>query len=669
MSSRFFALGSAALALLFTATLRAQTLPTVTQPLAARSLLVGGGAASIDLRGHFGLPDVTGTVVQMDTVFGRYNIELFEDTPLSKANFLAYVESGRYNRTIIHRSVAGFVIQGGGYYDRIPLEAVPKFAPVRNEFRRSNVRGTLAMAKTPNDPNSATSEWFVNLANNNAANLDNQNGGFTVFARVIGNGMSAVIDPIAGQQRFNVDQFQDFPLRNVQPGQSSVQVSNLIVINSVNVVPIYPAGGASVLSFTAQSSNAAVATASITNSTLLVTPVGAGTANITVRATDTNNSTAESTFTVTVGGGIAIVSPPQSQHVQPGAPVTFSVTAEAQSALSYQWRKNGDPIPGATSATYALAGASANDMGFYAVTVSTASAAVTSSYAALTVNVPGGSRLVNVSTRGRAAPGEPLTPGFVVRGNGTKRLVIRAVGPALAQFGVPGALTDPKMDVVPLGQSTVVLANDDWSSGSAADVSALVTTSANVGAFGLSNGSRDAAALATLNIPGASNGGYTVSITPSGTSAAGVALAEVYDADGLDAATRLINVSTLGAVAADGLTPGFVIGGTSPKLLLIRVVGPTLGTAFNVSGALADPTLTVIPLNKEFSVAANNDWSEGGASTLSAAFTSAGAFALPADSRDAAVLVRLPPGAYTTVAAGVNGGTGRALVEVYDLDP
>lgn len=672
MSLRFASfLASAAVVLLVSASsARAQTLPTVTQQLPARSILVGGGPTSIDLRSHFGLPDVSGTVAQVDTVVGRYNLELFDDTPATKANFLAYIDAGRYNGTIVHRAIPGFVVQAGGYYSRLPLEHIPTFAAVQNEFRRSNVRGTVAMAKIEGNPNSATSEWFVNLANNNAANLDNQNGGFTVFARVLGNGMT-VVDSIAALQRFTIDgTFQDFPLRNVTPGQSQVQVSNLVTINSISVVPVYPAGGASVLSFSAQSSAPNVVIATINNSTLVVTAVSAGTATVTVRATDSNGASAESTFTVTVTSGIAIVAPPQSQHVQPGAPVTFNVTADAQSALSYQWRKNGDPIAGATGSTYSLAGASAADMGFYAVTVSSATGAVTSPYAALTVALPGGSRLVNVSTRGRAAAGEPLTPGFVVRGNGTKRLVIRAVGPALTQFGVGGALTDPKMDVVPLGQSTVILANDDWSSGSAADVNALIATSATVGAFGLSNGSKDAAALATFNIPGASNGGYTVSITPAGTSAAGVALAEIYDTDGLDAATRLINVSTLGAVTADGLTPGFVIGGTAPKLLLIRAVGPTIAAApFNVGGALADPTLSVFPLNKDFAVAANNDWSDGGAATLSAAFASAGAFPLAAGSRDAAVLVRLPPGAYTAVATGVGGTTGRALVEVYDLDP
>lgn len=636
----------------------AQTLPTVTQALPARSLLTGSGAVSVDLRSHFGLPDVTGTVMQVDTTSGAFNIELFDDTPLTKANFLAYVNAGRYQNIVVHRVVTGFVVQTGGYKPILPLTEnhIETFAPVKNEFRHSNVRGTLAMAKIEGNPDSATSEWFVNLANNNAANLDAQNGGFTVFARVLGNGMG-VVDTIAALPRAG-----EIPLRNLTPGQNTADVSNLVLVNNVHAATIYPPGDRAVLTFTAQSSNPAVATAAISGSTLALTGISAGTADITVRATDTNNRNAESTFTVTVTTGIAIGSPPVAQHVEPGAAVTLSVGAQAPGALTYQWLKDGVPIAGATTASYTRANVSAGDMGFYAVTVSSGSGSVTTDAVAVTVNVAGTSRLVNVSTRGLAASGAALTPGFVMTGSGTKNLVIRAVGPTLATFGVTGALSDPKMDVMPLGQTTVVVANDDW-----ANTATLTAAMTAVGAFALPVNSKDSAVLAPLSVT--SGSGYTVSVTPAGTTAAGTVLAEVYDADALSSATRLINVSTRGVVTAgEGLTPGFYIGGTTSKRVLIRAVGPTL-TGFGVEDALADPTLTVFPQNKDFAVATNNDWSANGAGTLEAAFTAAGAFQLPAGSKDAAVLVRLPPGAYTAVATGVGGTTGTALVEVYDLDP
>lgn len=139
--------------------------------------------------------------VCLETNLGEFCMVLYPDTaPATVANFLNYAEDGDYDNTIIHRSAPRFVIQGGGYvYDPEEEELVdiPADPPVVNEFRRSNVRGTVAMAKLGNDPNSATNEWFINLVDN-SANLDYQNGGFTVFAEVIGEGMQ-VVDAIAAR--------------------------------------------------------------------------------------------------------------------------------------------------------------------------------------------------------------------------------------------------------------------------------------------------------------------------------------------------------------------------------------------------------------------------------------------------------------------------------------
>lgn len=139
------------------------------------------------------------TVVTIETPLGIFQMELLaDDAPNTVQNFLNYVDRGAYDGTFFHRSVPGFVVQGGGFaYDPFTKTA-PGIAvdpPVVNEFGVSNVRGTVAMAKTAAGPDSATNQWFVNLADN-SANLDNQNGGFTVFARVIGDGMQ-VVDAIA----------------------------------------------------------------------------------------------------------------------------------------------------------------------------------------------------------------------------------------------------------------------------------------------------------------------------------------------------------------------------------------------------------------------------------------------------------------------------------------
>jgi peptidyl-prolyl cis-trans isomerase A (cyclophilin A) len=163
-------------------------------------------------------------------------IELFDDRPLTRDNFLQYVNAGLYNGSLMHRLVPGFIIQGGGFYEWrlaepepldvsldpsyvVDLDGNPNTSnpQVNNEFGnsppRSNVRGTLAMAKLappseggpPNGgPNSATNQYFFNLSNTNAANLDNQNGGFTVFAQVVGDGM-ALIDGFASMSRTNLN--------------------------------------------------------------------------------------------------------------------------------------------------------------------------------------------------------------------------------------------------------------------------------------------------------------------------------------------------------------------------------------------------------------------------------------------------------------------------------
>jgi cyclophilin family peptidyl-prolyl cis-trans isomerase len=139
----------------------------------------------------------------ISTSLGDIEIELLEnDAPKTVANFLRYVEDNRYENTFIHRSVDDFIIQGGGFsFSNDTTSAVTTFDPVENEFKISNTRGTVAMAKLGGDPDSATSQWFINLGDN-SGNLDGQNGGFTVFARVIGDGME-VADAINQLQIIN----------------------------------------------------------------------------------------------------------------------------------------------------------------------------------------------------------------------------------------------------------------------------------------------------------------------------------------------------------------------------------------------------------------------------------------------------------------------------------
>ena len=129
----------------------------------------------------------------IETSLGTILIELYPDmAPGSVANFLAYANSGDFDGTIIHRSVPGFVIQGGGFREESgAYAAVPTDAPITNEPCLSNTRGSVAMARLGGLPNSATNQWFINLSDN--LFLDSTDGvGFTAFARVVGDSMLVI---------------------------------------------------------------------------------------------------------------------------------------------------------------------------------------------------------------------------------------------------------------------------------------------------------------------------------------------------------------------------------------------------------------------------------------------------------------------------------------------
>ena len=198
------------------------------------------------------------------------------------------------------------------------------------------------------------------------------------------------------------------------------------------------------------------------------------------------------------------------------------------------------------------------------------------------------------------------------------------------------------------------------SSGAVNCISAPVpTTFGATGAFAFAAGSRDAALVATL-APGA----YTTPVGAGGGS--GVTLLEVYDTENAEApAVKLVNASTRAFVGTGEsvLIPGFVIGGTGSVRLLLRAVGPALAN-FGVTGALADPQLTLF--SGTTVVGTNDNWSSASnASEIAAAATNAGAFALTAGSRDAAMVVTLPAGSYTASISGVGNTTGTALMEIY----
>ena len=281
------------------------------------SVLVNALPQSIAVDTRYDNPDVTGTVVRFTTnQSGSNNLiytELFDQagpsrtrtTPLTAANFLAYANAGRYTNTIIHRSIANFMIQGGGFTQPTAASnvaggypaTIAQFAAVQNEFGNSNIRGTIAMAKLGNDPNSATNQFFFNTADN-SGNLDNQNGGFTAFGRVLGTGMG-VVDALAAIPKYNADGggvFSDLPLR--VPTTTAWQPSAYVVFPSIAAVKE--------LNYTATTTNAALVSPSFDSTGKLVLTYGAGvgTATVTVRASSVLSADdfVEDTFSVAVRG-------------------------------------------------------------------------------------------------------------------------------------------------------------------------------------------------------------------------------------------------------------------------------------------------------------------------------------------------------------------------------
>ncbi len=512
------------------------------------------------------------TKVTLATSLGNVYFELFDQrTPGHAANFLRYLSAGRYNGTFIHRNVAGFIWQGGGFsFDGTNTNMVTAFPAVTNEPGISNRRATLALAKLGGDPNSGTSQFFVNLADN-SANLDAQNGGFTVFGRVIGTGADAgmgVVDLIASQPTYDLSggnpasPFTQVPTVNYS-GMGAIGASNLVNVPSVTT-------GAAV-AYSASSANPAIVAASGSGNALTLTfPANSsGTTQVTLRASQLVNTGTDTTFDV---------------QVTPSAPLA---------------------------------------------------------------------RLGNIATRARIETGDNvLIGGFVVRGPGSKRVLVRCLGPSLAAAGVTGTLADPAIQIFN-GQNQPIASNDNWQDSQAAEIQASGRAPTDP---------RESAIILTL-----APGGYTA-VCRGAAGGVGVGLVEVYELDGTET-PQLINIASRGKVGTgdDVLIAGNVITTTSPKRVLIRAIGPSL-TAAGVAGALANPTLQIF--QGGVLIAENDDWQRdsatGGTNPDAAAISATNQ--APTNPAEAAVIATLAPGGYTAIVRGVNGTTGVALVEVYDLE-
>jgi hypothetical protein len=253
-------------------------------------------------------------------------------------------------------------------------------------------------------------------------------------------------------------------------------------------------------------------------------------------------------------------------------------------------------------------------------------------------------RLLNISTRLRVLTDDnALIGGFIVTGSASKRVIVRSIGPSLTNFGVPGALTNPTLELHgPTGFVTIT--NDNWRDSQETEIQAT----------GLAPSDNLESAIVAMLPPGA----YTA-IVRGNNNGTGVGLVEAYDLNSA-ADAQMANISTRGFVDSGDnvMIGGFILGnGSANARILIRAIGPSL-TAFGVPNALADPTLELHNNNGDI-IAANDNWRD----TQQAEIEATGL--PPSDNREAAIVQNFAPGAYTAIVRGKNNTTGVALVEAY----
>jgi hypothetical protein len=247
-----------------------------------------------------------------------------------------------------------------------------------------------------------------------------------------------------------------------------------------------------------------------------------------------------------------------------------------------------------------------------------------------------------------------LIGGIIIQGNAPKKVIIRAIGPGLTQYGVPGALQDPFLELHDVS-GALIGQNDNWGT----TIPGGVITSdqvAEIQASGLAPGdSHESAIISTLQ-----PGNYTA-IVRGVNNTTGVALVEVYDLD-TTASVNLVNISTRGFVETGDnvMIGGLIILGSTPEKVIIRAIGPEL-TAYGVPGALQDPTLELHDGQGNL-IAFDDNWKDSQQTEIAAT----GLF--PTDDRESAIVATLPPGNYTAIVHGVNGTSGVALVEVDKLN-
>jgi hypothetical protein len=261
------------------------------------------------------------------------------------------------------------------------------------------------------------------------------------------------------------------------------------------------------------------------------------------------------------------------------------------------------------------------------------------------VPTPGPAQLLNISTRLKVQTGDNVgIGGFIITGNAPKKVIARGIGPSLTAVGVPGALQDPTLELH--NASGIIAVNDNWKDNQQAEIEATGIPPRN---------DLESAIVATL-----APANYTVVLRgKNGTT--GIGVVEMYDLDVMSD-SKLANISTRGLVqtGSDVMIAGFVLGnGTAGEKVIIRAIGPSLTGVANV---LADPTLALHDGNGSLLISDDN-WQDDASQAAQIIATGIP----PQNDLESAIVTTLPPGSFTAIVEGKNGGIGVAVVEVYHL--
>jgi acetyl esterase/lipase len=271
----------------------------------------------------------------------------------------------------------------------------------------------------------------------------------------------------------------------------------------------------------------------------------------------------------------------------------------------------------------------------------------------------------DISTRAFVQTGgDVMIGGFIVQGTGTKRVIIRAIGPELTRYGVTNALANPTLELHNAA-GALIGSNDNWQT----TIIGGTITSDEVSDI-RNSGHAPTDANESAIIANLAPGNYTA-IVRGLSNTTGIALVEVYDLVP-ETTSVLANISTRGFVQSgeNVMIGGFIVQGTGTKRVIIRAIGPEL-TQYGISNAMTNPTLELHDANGAL-LASNDNWR----TTIISGIINSDQVGdirdsgyAPADERESAIIANLPRGNYTAILRGVNNTTGVALVELYDLSP